>query len=322
MLTLRPRRVAFCAGVADFLCPRRAASSPDKGEMPMARGLDHVVHVVRDLDVAAELYRRLGFTVGTRNRHPWGTHNHIVQLPGFFIELLTFAEPEKLGTDGFSRLFAAYNRDFAARHDGLSMLILESTNAAADSAAFAAAGIDASPAMHFEREGKRPDGTPVKVGFSLAFAEATGAPDIYFATCQQHYPENFWNPAYQQHANGLSAIEAVLLVAQEPDPHRKMLLDFTGAGAALSSEGGYTIPLPRGEIEVMAPAAFRARTGASAPEVTDSARLAALRFRVRTLEKQAEILQQASVAYERKGNDIVVGPAVALGATLLFTAAG
>ena len=51
----------------------------------MARGLDHIVHAVRDLDAAAALYQRLGFQVGARNAHPWGTHNHIVQMPGFFI---------------------------------------------------------------------------------------------------------------------------------------------------------------------------------------------------------------------------------------------
>jgi hypothetical protein len=68
----------------------------------MARGLDHMVHAVRDLDAVAALYRRLGFSVGARNRHPWGTHNHIVQLPGFFIELLTLAEPDKLDDDGLS----------------------------------------------------------------------------------------------------------------------------------------------------------------------------------------------------------------------------
>src|SRR3984893_9744211 len=63
----------------------------------MPRGLDHVVHAVRDLEAAAELYRRLGFSVGARNQHSWGTHNHLVQLPGFFVELLTVAEPQKLG---------------------------------------------------------------------------------------------------------------------------------------------------------------------------------------------------------------------------------
>ena len=76
----------------------------------MPRGLDHIVHAVRDLDAAADFYRRAGFTVGARNRHPWGTHNHLVQLPGFFVELLTMAEPDKLGTVGFSELFAKFNR--------------------------------------------------------------------------------------------------------------------------------------------------------------------------------------------------------------------
>ena len=179
----------------------------------MPRGLDHIVHAVRDLDAAAELYRRLGFTVGARNRHPWGTHNHIVQLPGFFIELLTLAEPDKLGSDGFSILFAAYNRDFIARGDGLSMLILESQDARADAAAFGAAGIAGSELMRFEREGKRPDGSAVKVGFSLAFAEDRLAPDMHFCICQQHFPENFWNPAFQQHANGVEGVAGVIAVA-------------------------------------------------------------------------------------------------------------
>ena len=90
----------------------------------MPRGLDHVVHAVRDLDVAAEVYRRLGFTVGARNRHPWGTHNQLVQLSGFFVELLTVAEPEKLGIDGFSALFGTFNRRFLKEQEGLSLLVL------------------------------------------------------------------------------------------------------------------------------------------------------------------------------------------------------
>src|SRR5215475_15719334 len=92
----------------------------------MSRGLDHIVHAARDLDALADLYRRAGFTVGARNRHPWGTHNHIVQLPGFFLELLTVAEPDKLVGEAFAALFGAYNRDFIARGEGFSLLILES----------------------------------------------------------------------------------------------------------------------------------------------------------------------------------------------------
>src|SRR3954453_7157594 len=149
----------------------------------MSRGLDHIVHAVRDLDGAAALYERLGFAVGARNRHDWGTHNRIVQLPGFFVEILTVAEPEKLGDDGFSALFGRRNQSFLQRQEGLSLLMLESRDAAGDADAFAAAGIAASPRLHFERQGKRPDGTPVTVAFSLAFARDPKAPEIGFAVC-------------------------------------------------------------------------------------------------------------------------------------------
>jgi catechol 2,3-dioxygenase-like lactoylglutathione lyase family enzyme len=270
----------------------------------MPRGLDHIVHAVRELDAAADLYARLGFTVGARNRHPWGTHNRLVQFPGFFIEILTFAEPEKLGTDGFSTLFAAYNRDFAAAHEGLSMIILQSVDAAADQAAFARAGISASPTMHFEREGKRPDGSAVKVGFSLAFAEDRSAPEIHFATCQQHYPENFWNPAFQRHANGATGIAEAVVVSNSPDAHRAMLLAFTGADTAEPTPGGYTIALPRGRLTVMTAADFSRRYGVAAPDVGSGARIAALRFDL-----------AGPNASETRIESV-------FGATLLFSAAG
>src|ERR1039457_1637125 len=108
----------------------------------MPHGLDHIVHAVRDLDAAAEVYRRAGFTVGVRNRHPWGTHNRIVQLKNCYIEILEVAEPEKIVPHGArSFLFGAYHRDFLARREGFSMLILNSSNAALDARWFESSGI-------------------------------------------------------------------------------------------------------------------------------------------------------------------------------------
>jgi hypothetical protein len=267
----------------------------------LMRGLDHIVHAVRDLDRAGETYERLGFTVGARNRHPWGTHNRIIQFPGVFIELLTFAEPDRLGSDGFSTLFAARNRDFAAAHEGLSMLILESRDAAGDAQEFQKAGIAASPVMHFEREGQRPDGSRVKVGFSLAFAKDPAAPEIGFATCQQHYPENFWNPDFQRHPNGARGVTNVTLVAAEPARHRAMLLAFTGATDASADGEGFTIALSRGSLSAVTPRGFAERYGVAGPAPGDGARLAAIGFDVR----DAEGLR-------------VIAPDNALGAALLF----
>src|SRR5260221_3661896 len=130
----------------------------------MPGGFAQVINAVRDLERAAELYRRLGFTVGTRNRHAWGTHNHLVQLRGFFIELLTVAEPEKLGTDGLSALFGTFNRIFLKNQEGLSFLMLESEDAARDAARFRSAGIGVVPGLRLQPEGQKADGPAVPVG--------------------------------------------------------------------------------------------------------------------------------------------------------------
>ena len=283
----------------------------------MPRGLDHIVHAVHDLNAAAEFYRRLGFTVGARNRHSWGTHNHLVQLPGFFVEVLTVAEPEKLGTDGFSIHFGRFNQAFLACQQGLSLLMLESTDAVADAAAFRSAGIAISEALKFEREGRRPDGSPVKLGFSLAFARddkaATG-----FAICQQHAPENFWNPAFQQHANTASGVAAAVLVAENPTDHHIFLSAFSGVRDLHATSNGVTAATPRGDIRVMDPTAFRGHFGAEPPDVSEGARLAALQFRVRDRDALAAALQAGGIGFASRMEQIVVPPDRAMGATIVF----
>jgi catechol 2,3-dioxygenase-like lactoylglutathione lyase family enzyme len=283
----------------------------------MPRGLDHIVHAVRDLDAAAALYKSLGFTVGARNRHPWGTHNYIVQMPGTFIELLTLAEPEKLGDNSFSKLFGIYTGEFTRRHEGLSLLILESQNAKADEADFANAGIAASETMLFEREGKRPDGSLVKVAFSLAFADDKLAPDIHFATCQQHYPENFWNPEFQKHANGVTGISGVVAVAEEPARHKVFMQAFAGAEATMSGDG-FHIVTPRGVIEAVTPNAFVTRYGVAAPDVASGMRLAAIRFAAADASLLQDVPELAGIAGLYAENAAIVGADDAMGAVLVF----
>jgi hypothetical protein len=284
----------------------------------MARGLDHIVHAVHDLDAAAELYRRLGFTVGARNRHAWGTHNRIVQLPGFFIELLTVAEPDRLGSDGFSALFGTFNRVFLKEREGLSLLVLESRNAASDAAEFRAAKIGVADALQFERAGARPDGSTVKVGFSLAFARDAGAPEISFATCQQHFPENFWNPVFQRHANTVSGIAGVVLVAENPSDHHVFISAFSGVRDLSATSSGITATTPRGDIKVMDPAAFRSHFGGEPPDISSGARLAALQFRVRDRAALIAALEAGGLAYSTRMSSTIVGPETARGATLVF----
>jgi catechol 2,3-dioxygenase-like lactoylglutathione lyase family enzyme len=286
------------------------------------RGLDHVAHAVRDLEAAADLYMELGFTVGARNRHPWGTHNRLVQCPGFFIELLTVAEPERLGNDGLSTLFGAYHRDFIERREGLSFLVLESDDAARDAARFRAAGIAASDVLRFEREGRKPDGSPVTVAFSLAFARDDKAPDLAFAACQQHYPENFWNAALQAHANSVSGIAGVVLVADNPSDHHIFLSAFTGERDLQSTSTGVSVKTPRGDIQIMDAAAYRAHFGVAAPDPEFGPQIAALRFWVKDSAIVRARLEHAGIDSLSHLGRVVVGPQAAMGASLVFEAAG
>ncbi|MFL6933568.1 MAG: VOC family protein [Xanthobacteraceae bacterium] len=290
----------------------------------MPRGLDHIVHAVRDLDAAAELYRRLGFTVGARNRHPrtWGTQNQIVQLPGVFVELLTVADATGIAPHAErSFSFGAHNRDFLERGEGLSMIALAGRGAA-DAAAFRAAGIGDFTVYDFEREAKRPDGAPTKVAFSLAFACSGQASDIGFFTSQHHTPENFWNPAFQTHGNTAKAIAAVIMVAENPAEHQAFLSAFVGEDAVPATSAGIAVPMPRGVVEVMTPAAFHTHFAVAPPDLGRGPRLAALRFAVHDFAAAISALKAGGIDAQVRMGRIIVGPAIGLGATLVFAPAG
>jgi catechol 2,3-dioxygenase-like lactoylglutathione lyase family enzyme len=284
----------------------------------MARGLDHIVHAVRDLDACAALYQQLGFIVGARNRHDWGTHNRVVQLSGFFIELLTFAEPDKLGSDGLSQQFGVPNRDYLARHEGLSGLLLDSRDAAADAAIFRDAGIAASEALRFGREGRRPDGTPIRLAFSLAFARDPAGAEAVFAACQHHFPQNFWNREFQGHRNGVTGVAGVVMVAENPSDHHIFLSAFTGERELLATSSGVTVTTPRGIIQVMEPSAYEHHFGVAPPDLARGARLAALILAVRDRAQAAALMEQAKLGSAERMGRIVVGPQDAMGATLVF----
>ena len=288
----------------------------------MPQGIDHIVHVVRDLDAAGDFYRRLGFMVGARNVHPWGTHNRIVQFKSSFVELLEIGEPGKIPPhDPRAFSFGAFNRDFVAAREGLSMLILKSTDAHADARSFAAAKISEFEVFDFGRDAKRPDGSTVKVAFSVAFARDDASPDLGFAVCQQHFPENFWNPVFQLHANGATGMPGVVMVADNPSGHHVFLKSFSGVSDLHSSSLGIKATTAHGEIEIIEPIAFRDRFGVTAEVRGEGMTLNAMRFAVVDIAQAESILAGAGIKAERHLGRLVIRPDLAYGATLIFEGA-
>ena len=287
----------------------------------MSRGLDHVIHAVRDLDAAGEFYTRLGYTVGARNRHPWGTHNRIVQFPGFFLEILTVAEPEKLPPlSDNTNLFAALNRDFLVTvGEGFTGLVLEGHDPAGEHAALAAAGFGGIPLFHFSRKGKRPDGSDTEVGFDIAFARYPASPHAAFFTCKQTHPQNFWSPDMQRHANGARGVAAVVLVAENPTDHHIFLQTLAGVRDVQATSRGITIPTERGSILALDPRSFRDTFGVDGPR-DEGLRLGALVFSVGNLDATRALIERNGIKAKDQHDKLVVSGDAAHGAVIAFEA--
>lgn len=290
----------------------------------MPRAIDHVVHASRDLAAQALFYQRLGFTVGARNHHPWGTENHIVQFPDHFLELIGqgpgFRPPVDLDPHVFS--FAGFVTQELARREGLSMLALQSRDALATRAEFKAAGAGDFEPFHFERKGRKADGSDSHVAFTLAFAHSKLMPHVGFFACQHHHPEDFFAPEWQAHPNGAVGVAGVVLVADNPAAHAEFLSAVTGQREMLATSMGVDLEVADEQsVEVLTEAAFVHRFGRSAlGEDGADPRIAACRIAVRDMAALEELFRDNEIAAERVGQRLVVPPSVAFGAALAFEA--
>lgn len=233
----------------------------------MLRGLDHIVVAVHDLAAAGKAYEALGFTVTPENRHPWGTANRLIQLNGFFIELLSVAEPDLITeTVGKQFSFGAFNRAFLAQREGASMLVMESRDAGFDRQDFEGLGLSLFEPFSFERVAHLPDGATAKVAFDLTILRDPLSPEIGYFTCHNKYPENFWKRPFQTHDNGAREIKTIYLVAEDPSDHHEFLGGFTGQREMRATSLGLDVETARGRISVLNPAAYRSLVGEGAAE--------------------------------------------------------
>ena len=78
-------------------------------------GIDHVVVMVRDLDEAAETWKRLGFTLSPRGTHSahMGSGNYTIMLDPDYIELLGVLTETELNAPA---------RAFLAKREGVERI--------------------------------------------------------------------------------------------------------------------------------------------------------------------------------------------------------
>ena len=277
------------------------------------RHIDHIVVAVRHLDQVADLFRRLGFQVGVRNRHPWGTENRLIQFKSSFIELITVDNAAPCIPPHQPRQFSfgAFVQEYLQQRQGIAMLVLSSTDAKSDAARFAENGIGDFDPFFFERKARTPDGSETQVAFTLAFANDPGAPDVGFFVCQQHFPDRFWNRSFQQHANSAMDIAAVRMTAPDPRQHAEFLTKFTGADKQSPMDGGLRFVLDGSRIEVVP--AEEAQTRSS-----PSPLLTSFSVRVDEIDTLTRLLTMEEIPFTASEQGVVLLPTTLCGVELRF----
>jgi hypothetical protein len=248
-------------------------------------GINHLVLTGHDLEALRSAYQNLGFTVTPKGQHPFGTENSIIQLHGTYLELLSVTTPQDVpGHRSGYFSFAAFNRDYLSRHEGFSMIVLDSSDARADLERWRAAGLQPYEPYDFSRLAKLPDGTDIKVAFSLAFASHPSAPWLGMFACQHYNREYYEQAEYLQHSNSASMVHDVWVAGEAAQDLADFIGVLTGTAGARAGDPERTVFQMRTGAVVLARAdAFEAAFGVPPPHPADGPHLGGLTIRCRGL---------------------------------------
>jgi catechol 2,3-dioxygenase-like lactoylglutathione lyase family enzyme len=276
-------------------------------------GLDHAVIAVRDLDAAAEGWRRLGFTLSPRGTHSahMGTGNYTLMLGEDYLELLgVIADTPR----------NAPMRDYLARREGIEKSAFTARDAAAGSAEVRALGIAASDPVDFERPVTLDDGTLTQARFTTFNWPPEERPgDMRLFACQHHTRPAVWLPSLTRHANTANAIVRIELLARDPQASAQHLARLTDRSPLAEADGAWRVPTGpgRGDFVFLSRTVLAARhPGVDVSALPDEGS-AALVLRVADLDQARRALQAVPVI--ESAGQLVVPAAQANGQLLVLT---
>jgi hypothetical protein len=277
----------------------------------MMKGINHLVLAGHDLEDMRAHYSSLGFTVTPRGQHPFGTGNALIQLHGSYLELLAVTVPQDVPEHRPGHFsFAAFNRDYLARHEGFAILVLDTADARADVEAWRAAGLQTYAPFDFSRTATLPDGQAITVGFSLAFVSHPAAPWLGLFACQHYSPHYFEQPRYLQHANGALRVQDVWIVGDTAPELANFMHIVTGAKAVKDNSAGTVLQTRTGAVVLARPQTFEPAFGLTAPHPQDGPHLAAFTIACQALGQLSDL--------PRAGDRHVLAPAENFGTAIGF----
>ncbi len=275
-------------------------------------GIDHAVVAVRDLDKAAENWRRLGFTVSPRGTHSakMGSGNYTIMLDPDYMELLgVLVETEH----------NAPTRAFLDRNgEGIERIAFTAVDSAAGAEEIRARGYEPLGPTDFERPVTMPDGSQSAARFRIfqwPLSEAPGGLRIF--ACQHKTRETVWIPELMKHANGAKRLKQALVVAAEPARDAAHLARLIDGDVKAEPDGAAAVPSGSDRAEFIF--LTREQLGRRYPEVA----LAGLPERggaglVLATSDLAAAQKAVGSSGVRSGAAVCVPPAAANGTLLAF----
>ena len=212
-----------------------------------AATLDHVVINARDdMDRAADIYRRLGFTLTERGYHSLGSMNHLAMFGTDYLELI--AVP-KGATSG--RL------DLLTFPFGLNGLVFGSEDSAVTYDSLSKAGVPIEPPVEFTRPVKV-DGKERDARFRTVRMKAGVVPYGRVYYCHHFTRDLVWRDEWRHHANGAVAVARALIVEPDPAAGAKLYADMFGPEAVRDIKGGKTVVIGNSRFDIVTEAELKA----------------------------------------------------------------
>jgi hypothetical protein len=201
--------------------------------------LDHVAHFVPDLDAAARLLESLGFTPTPESAHraqgaPAGTSNRCLMLEEGYIEILA----PTMDTPNAQRV-----RAHMARYNGVHLACFGTPDARFEHQRLAGQGFEPEPLVDLQRSVEGGE----TVRFSVVYVPPGRMPEGRVQYVQQLTPEVIWQDAYTQHANGVTGLSAVYVVADDPPAAAARWARFSGL-LPRSEDGLVCLQAARGRV--------------------------------------------------------------------------
>jgi hypothetical protein len=271
--------------------------------------LDHVVINARDdMDRAADVYRRLGFTLTERGYHSLGSMNHLAMFGTDYLELIAVPRGATSG-----RL------DLLEFSFGLNGLVFGSEDSAVTYDALSKAGVPVEPPVEFTRPVKFTGGER-DARFRTVRMKAGVVPYGRVYYCHHFTRDLVWRDEWRHHPNGTVAVARALIVEPDPGKAAGLYADMFGPETVRDTEGGKTVVIGNSRFDIVTEAALEKQFGDAMPDRDGrSAYMAGLTFRTTSLAKAARALEQGGIASIDQGNGRLVVPAKqAMNAVLEF----